>query len=616
VRLEELKRVEGEALKDSYLFSKGIAGFTGLTPEEHLDLCRFLDSIKSGELGCIIAPRGTYKTSIMTGKALQLICRNPNIRILYVCKTFKAASGTLREMLMRLEGAHAPLLWALWGKDLVPKVKKRWSSEAFEVNRTMPWPEATVEAAGIRTNKTRFHYDVVILDDIVAPDKDEIVKDRIELRREDLDRANGFIQLSSDLLDKQGLRLIFFITTRWAENDPVSFLRNWPNVRFFDKPAYRPDGSLNYPNLLSEQRLEKLRKQHSSYLFHTLYLNKPFDPKKKPFKTSYLQHYAKCPKRTDMYITITVDPASGKVGRDETAIMVAGTHRETGRIFVLDYVYEHIGALETVKKTLDLAEKWNPALIAFEATQYQSTLEELLRRDQRKRAKRWVIKPMYRTASKSSRILSLQGFVENADIYIRPYMDELVDEMDSWGPAGSLSGRDHLLDCLADHVALASEASRGPVKSIQEGSEEHEACAIAVASDKDNSFIIVLGRQGSSYCIIDSDVRKMSAVELEESIKTLLDKYKSKLVGCAVEPELFRKVIDPRVFDGVKARPVVPKDKAEVAAEIDKGVIRLSPNVADLRANLLHDGTRTGIRVIGMAKKILKHPEGVKVWVR
>ena len=326
-----------------------------------------------------------------------------------------------------------------------------------------------------------------------------------------------------------------------------------------------------------------------------------------------------------MYITVTVDPATGKSGRDKTAIMAVGTHKPTGRVYILQYTYAHIGALSTVTHTLDYAETFDCDEIGFEAVQYQATLEELMRKEMRRRKKRYRIIPLHRNQynSKSMRIQALSGFLENNDVFLREGMTDLVREFDEYGPTGALGGRDHLLDTLADHITLSGKRSniKGAIKSnslteLDEAPGNIEVSISCIPSlEGKESVIIALGKKQDKYYVLWAEILKLSINEIEDRLQVLLDKYKDNIVGCVVESKAYNRIFDKSRFAGIKFLPMgLKKDNTRTVAAIDRGKIVFGPESGDLAEVLLEENKSLGLIGLTMAYKLLHNPEGVKVW--
>jgi len=446
------------AATDSYFFCKGVCGFHRLT-ETHKRMCTFLDGTELAK--GIIAPRATGKSSIIKGKLIQHIVEDPNVRILYVSKTKDRAEQGVKDMRNRIVGVGAPLLPLLF-PQIVPTSlgSVRWTAAAFEVNRTTSWDEATVEAAGVGTNKTGFHYDIIFFDDPLAPDKDDIRAEDIYFNPEVVSKTVGYMQLTSigNIDSGSKLQLIYFAGTRYSINDAIAWLKkNWKHMAFFEQIIYE-DGTEKtaFPTFWDDARILREKENNGSFFFRAQMLNDPVDPATKVFHINRIQEYKTAPKFREGFLTITVDPASGKRGKghSKTAIM-ACLAPAIGGVYVLDYIEDYLNQRDTVDKTLKMARKYDPDIVGFEAVGYQAQLEPYLREAMRMEKTRFLIEPIHRSrTAKDGRIMKIQPVLENQELYVKSWMSRLLLCLDDF-PHGDKD----LLDTLADHIELAYKYS-------------------------------------------------------------------------------------------------------------------------------------------------------------
>jgi len=458
--LDQLREL---ALKDTFFFASGIAGFTRLNNPPHRKGALLLQNPNNRQVG-FVWPRGTGKSSLMKARLLQLICQNPNVRILYISKTQGRAAGGVKDLRNRIMGKGAPLIPVLW-PELVPRNthEVRWAGSAFEVNRSASWDEATVESAGVGTNKTGFHYDVLFFDDPLSPDKDDMRTEDILFSDEEVSKVIGYMQLATlGLFDPQGLHMTLFGGTRYATNDIVDWIKDhWPNMALFEQPIEDENGVNQFPSFWTDEMLAAEQAKKGSFYFQSQFKNNPVDLEHKAFHTEDIQLYDRAPSLRSGFVSIQIDPgralASGRVkGRSKTAVLVALTAK-SGEVYVLDYRNEFIGMEETAEAALRFATRYDPDVIMYEKVGYQSAVESRLRDLQRKKQKRWRIEGTTRTrASKDSRILEIQPHVQNHELYVKRWMVDLIKQLDDFPYGKQLDdfpyGDKDLLDALADHI--------------------------------------------------------------------------------------------------------------------------------------------------------------------
>jgi len=577
------------ALKDSFVFAKGIAGYHRLTDIHH-KLCRVLDDPEVTDAGAVM-PRASGKSSTFKGKLLQLICRYPNIRILYISKTQGRAAGGVKEMRNRLmgQGTIIPVLFP----ELVPENKHdvRWSGSAFEVNRTKSWDEATVEAAGVGTNKTGFHYDVLYFDDPLSPDKDDIRAEDIMFSDDDVQKVIGYLQLATTgLFDPPGLHLTYFSGTRYATNDVVAWIKDhWPGMVMVDEGIEDANGKIQFPTFWTQKMIDKEKRTKGSFFYMSQFKNRPVDLANKTFRMDDIQVYDRAPPLKSGFVSIEIDPAGDKKGRgtSKTAVSAFLTSHD-GYLYVLDYKKGRYGLGPTVKQALKYAERYDPDVIAFESVGYQATIETALRDAQRHGKKRWRIEAVTRDRrSKNARILEVQPLVQNHDLHLRKWMVELRRELDDFP-----YGEKDLLDTLADHIMLTHKYGASLPYQIRVrglGDAEVKQDVVPEEGEKIAVIYMVPTPDGTSGFVI-SAIKSNGTIYITDAIS--LGEGDFDMVGMMLAAIKGRQVITSReVWEtflkgrDVQARKRSLRSKFPVdaaVARIGKGEIKLTENASIL----------------------------------
>ena len=120
----------------------------------------------------VLLPRGHQKSRLLAYRAAWWITKYPETTILYVSATAALAEKQLKAIKDILD---SPIYRRYWPEMLNPEEGKRekWAISEISVDHPQRKIEgvrdATVLAAGLTTNTTGFHADVVCLDDIVVP---------------------------------------------------------------------------------------------------------------------------------------------------------------------------------------------------------------------------------------------------------------------------------------------------------------------------------------------------------------------------------------------------------------------------------------------------------------
>ena len=161
---------------------------------------------------------------------------------------------------------------------------------------------------------------------------------------------------------------------------------------------------------------------------------------------------------SDLYITMTIDPATGEHDRtDQSAITVCGFDKKTGIIFVLDVWQSRCLPNILIDQIITMAQKWSPHVVSPEDVSFQKTLKHFLFQEMRNRNVKFRIKPVSPgRVGKGRRILdALQPFVANQQLYVlRSHDSSLVSELVALQVVkGKVVGRSpNLADSLSYHT--------------------------------------------------------------------------------------------------------------------------------------------------------------------
>jgi hypothetical protein len=138
----------------------------------HQELCQWWTRQDRKANQLVLLPRGHLKSKLAAYRAAWHITNNPETTILYVSATADLAEKQLYQIKQILDN---PIYRRYWPEMIGPEEGKRekWAVAEIAVDHPKRKLEgvrdATVKAAGLTTNITGFHADVVILDDIVVP---------------------------------------------------------------------------------------------------------------------------------------------------------------------------------------------------------------------------------------------------------------------------------------------------------------------------------------------------------------------------------------------------------------------------------------------------------------
>ncbi len=168
-----------------------------------------------------LAPRNTFKTTIVQAFVVYLLLLYPNVRILIVRATHNDAIGILRSIMQTLSSND--VIVEAWGD--FSKTALIWTETAITIgtrdNREMALKEPSVDTAGIGVSKTGYHPDVVLIDDPVHENNYRSAKAREDGRLT--------IDALSPVLETHGSMVV--TGTFWSENDLYSWIIEQDNER-------------------------------------------------------------------------------------------------------------------------------------------------------------------------------------------------------------------------------------------------------------------------------------------------------------------------------------------------------------------------------------------------
>ena len=244
------------------------------------------------------APRETLKTSIgIQGMAEYFLLKwkklyNYDGRVLIVRASRENAEGVLMAIREDLSGGN-PTLHKAFGN--LSADSPLWKSSAVVLNwRTTHYRDPSIDTAGTGMSKTGGHYDLILLDDLV---NEKNFESEVEMSR-----ARRYIQACMPILNAGGSMI--HVGTRWGNFDTTGFILDLNDAARKDglpeskmpwkvkiHGAYLDDGSLFYPDYLTEKKLDQKRRNMESRLFTSQYLNKVIIDESQVFRPEWLRYY-------------------------------------------------------------------------------------------------------------------------------------------------------------------------------------------------------------------------------------------------------------------------------------------------------------------------------------
>lgn len=211
------------------------------------------------------------------------------------------------------------------------------------------------------------------------------------------------------------------------------------------KRAYNDDGSLFFPEKLTEEFLERQKRTQGSYIFANQYLNEIIPADMQTFKRSWFHYYAEMPKNIKTFMFI--DPALSEVASsDSTGVVVV--HVDSDKRWYCSYAKRlRVSPTQLIEYIFKLNQTFNPDVIGIEQVAYQKALLYFLDEEMRRRNVLLPIKGINPPTNKTkqARILSLVPRFEWGHLFLNHGLQDLELELLQF-PRGS---HDDLIDALA-----------------------------------------------------------------------------------------------------------------------------------------------------------------------
>ncbi len=451
---ETIDKLRKKCKESLFFFARAILGFDDFTKHIHRPICQQLQDYKKNTRVLVILPRDWFKSSI--GSVAYPIWRainNPDVRILVTQNSFSNACKKLQSIKQIFEKNE---LFKTLFPEILPTSSCTWTKECLTVNRKGTHPEGTFEAAGTGTSVISRHFDIIIEDDTVSPDKDALTGVSQQPTHMEIEKAIGWHRLAHPLLLHPKKSQIVVIGTRWAERDLLGWIQeNSPEYILLTRKVR--EGGVAIWDRFDDEVLEQLERELGPYMFASLYLNNPTDAINQVFLREWIRYYETLPK--DVVYCTSVDPAPADKEEssdpDYNVVLTTAVSPITGQIFVVHYTRARMNPGELVNTILDHYRTYKPLVTKVESIAYQRTLNYYIRKRQADTNMFFRIEELRGLkGSKVDRIRGLQPYFASNMIAIRASMVELERELISFPKAA----HDDVIDALSMHIDFWYEA--------------------------------------------------------------------------------------------------------------------------------------------------------------
>lgn len=438
----------------------------------------------------IMLPRAHLKSHMVATFAAWMIVRHPEITIFYVSATAALAVSQLSAIKGILESDKFSRYWPEY---INPQEGKRakWSETEIKIDHPKRKQEgirdATVTTAGLTTNTTGWHADLIISDDLVVPENAYTEKGREDVAKKasqftSIRNAGGFTLACGTRYHPSDIYATWKTQTYETYDEETGELLDHKPVWDIKEYAVETDGRFVWPRAIREDGkaygfdLSTLARIKSEYIdktqFYAQYYNDPNDPGSARISEDKFQYYEQrqlvqssgnwyyAGRRLNVYAAI--DFAFSMNSRaDYTAIVVIGIDCD-GNIYILDidrFKTEKI--VDYFKHVAALHSKWEFKKLRAEVTVAQKIIVNDIKEYVKKEGMLLSIeeyRPTRKEGSKEERIAAvLEPRYEDLRMYHFKggFIPALEEELMQARPQ-----HDDLKDALASVVEIAIKPSQ------------------------------------------------------------------------------------------------------------------------------------------------------------
>lgn len=323
--------------------------------------------------------RGAGKSSVCTiTKALHILAKCPNIRILIASKTSTQAEAFLKEIKGHLETNDR--YKELFGVYYDPRKVNKWDSREIEVlPRTRVAKEATITCVGVEGMIVGKHYEVILSDDLVDEDNTRTQLQRNKTKTWYYQSLDPTLEPPSKDFPHSGEH--HRLGTRYHYDDLYGHLiENELKTHHNIIPALSPEGRSPWPEKFPPEWFAAKRKKSGLIIFNAQYQCDTEAMKGEVFQYDDCQRIAdsEFPAQADLQIFMGVDLAiSEKSTADMFAIVVIGVDKARN-YYVLDFFEGQMRFLKQTAKILEMYQKWDPIRVGIETNAYQESQKQIL----------------------------------------------------------------------------------------------------------------------------------------------------------------------------------------------------------------------------------------------
>jgi phage terminase large subunit-like protein len=472
--------------------------------EVHRDIYRWMmeytlygksDNLSNNKL--IMLPRGHLKSHMVATWCAWIILRHPEVTILYISATAELAETQLFAIQNILQGNT---FMKFFPEYINPQqgLRERWSVKKMSIDhpsrREQAIRDATVATAGLTTNTTGWHADIVVADDLVIPEnayteegRDSVVKKASQFTS--IRNAGGFTMACGTRYFPTDIYYTWMNQKYTIYNDegeaqdivPVWEVKEYKveeNGQFVWPRAVREDGKAFG---FDQRVLARIEAEYADRVqFYAQYYNDPNDPESNRIARNKFQYYNPRflkkeggtwfynGKRLNIYAAVDFAFSLNK-NADYTAIVVVGVDSDA-QYYVLDIDrFKSTKTIEYFQHIAELHGKWRFKKLRAEVTVAQMVIVDAI--------KDYVKQHGMTLAVEEFRPSKVEGSKEER---IAAALEHLYDDMRVWHMEGGWTkvledelvmarpAQDDIKDALASAVSISIKPASSYGSSVQD----------------------------------------------------------------------------------------------------------------------------------------------------
>jgi predicted phage terminase large subunit-like protein len=377
--------------------------------------------------------RGAGKSTICTiTKAIHLLLKNPNLRILLSSKTAQNAEGFLKEIKAHFEGNAR--LAEIFGPYYDSRKVAKWDNREIEVlPRTTPVKEASITCVGVEGTIISKHYDVAISDDLVDEDNSRTKHQRDKTRTWYYQTLDPTLEPPDPNVPHRGEH--HRLGTRYHFDDLYGHLiKNELKEHHQIIPSLDEHGRSPWPAKYSPKWLVAKRRRSGLIIFNAQYQCDTEAMKGEIFQYDDCQQVddKEIPDHKGLRVYMGVDLAISQADTaDKFAIVVVGIAPDRTAYYVLDYYEGQLRFSAQTAKIIEFHRRWDPIRTGIETVQYQEAQYQRLKEREAEDARvpEMRLRSIKTQKDKTTRAWKLSGIFEEKKVYFRKTHSLLIEHL-------------------------------------------------------------------------------------------------------------------------------------------------------------------------------------------